>query len=68
MTPWENDVADALRCAYVGSSQNWPLTARTLAAEVTKLQAEVVRARANVRDALAGVPDLGYETQVPHGI
>jgi uncharacterized protein with PIN domain len=37
-TPWEDDVAEALRCAYAGQAENWPLIARTLAAEVTELR------------------------------
>lgn len=68
MTPWENDVAEAMRCAYTGWSENWPATARVLAAEVTELRAKVATAQANIHDALASVPDPGYETQVPHGV
>lgn len=65
---WDNDVAEALRCALLGTSQNWPLTARTLAAEVAELRAQLATARADIRDALAGIPDAGYEAQVPHGV
>jgi hypothetical protein len=50
-TPWEDDVAEAVRCALAGQCENWPLVARTLAAEVTELH-EKIRL-----DALA---DLGH--------
>lgn len=42
MTAWDDDVAEALRCALLGTSQNWPLTARTLAAEISELRAKLI--------------------------
>jgi len=42
MTPWENDVAEAMRCALAGRSENWPATARVLHAEVTELRAKLI--------------------------
>ena len=41
-TPWEDDVAEALRCAYAGQCENWPLAARTLAAEITELRGKLI--------------------------
>jgi hypothetical protein len=41
-TPWEDDVAEAMRCARSGRSENWPATARVLHAEVTELRAKVI--------------------------
>lgn len=40
-SPWDDDVAEALRCAYAGSSENWPATARVLAAELTEVRAKL---------------------------
>lgn len=41
-TPWDDDVAEAMRCAFAGRAENWPLVARTLAAEVSELRAKLV--------------------------
>lgn len=72
MTPWEQDVATAVQQAYRGQSENWPMTARVLATEVTELRSKLFAAEqhrlADLADALAGIPDPGYETQVPHGV
>lgn len=42
MSAWDDDVAEALRCAQTGVSQNWPVTARTLAAEISELRSKLI--------------------------
>lgn len=44
MTPWEHDVQTALLDTARGVSENWDLTAHTLAAEVHRLRAAMIRA------------------------
>jgi len=41
ITPWDNDVAEAVRRAYAGVSDNWPLTARTLATELAEVRKQL---------------------------
>jgi hypothetical protein len=67
-TPWEDDVAEALRCAHAGRCENWPLVARTLAAEVAELRTKVQLGMATLADLQASVPDPGYDTEVPNGV
>jgi hypothetical protein len=73
-TPWDDDVAEAVRCALAGQCENWPLTARTLAAEVQELRAKVIEHE--IRElkrcpvchdvALGVVKELGQQTRYHH--
>lgn len=74
MTPWENDVAEALRCAAAGSSDNWPATARVLAAELTEVRTklndlliqEMKRCPVCREVAVGVVSELGKPTRYHH--
>lgn len=49
MTAWDDDVAEAVRCALAGQCENWPLTARTLAAEVAELRSQTKEMQQSAR-------------------
>lgn len=73
-TPWEDDVAEAVRCALAGQCDNWPLAARTLAAEVAELRAKVIEHEMRELKrcpvchvvALGVVAELGKPTRYHH--
>lgn len=53
---WDDDVAEALRCALLGTSPNWQLTARTLAAEISELRAKLID---KLSEGLKRCPECG---------
>lgn len=64
-TPWEDDVAEALRCAAMGTSDNWPATARVLAAELREVRSKLADelARELRRCPVCRVVALGVVTE-----